>query len=169
MKLLNLINESKTPMPKAFALGWLTAMAKELVARKVQRRSSLHSELSVIFLDPGPAKQLNLKFRKKAYATDILSFTTDGLGELVLCPQVLRKQAIDNGHSFREEFGYLLIHGVLHLLGYEHEAGGQEEQLMMNLQDEVFDRLCKKFNLGRRGNKKNVNRRRNLRNKEKNI
>ena len=164
-----LLTESQTPLPRSFAKAWLLALGKELKKRKVRRQKFLQRELVVVFLDSRPDQRLNQQFRQKNYATDILSFSNEELGELVLCPQVLMKQAVAHGLSFREELGYLLIHGVLHLLGYEHEAGGREAQLMLDLQDEVFDRLCKKLNLGRRGKNKNVHRRRNLRTKEKNI
>ena len=60
------------------------------------------------------------------------------LGELVFCPSVVKKQAQENRHSYRDELAYLSIHGLLHLLGFEHEGGGQRAKEMYDLQDSLF-------------------------------
>jgi rRNA maturation RNase YbeY len=101
--------------------------------------------LTVVFMDQAQAKKLNKKYRGKNYATDILSFAPEakgqGLGELVLCESVLRRQAKEHKLSFNEEMDYLLIHGFLHLLGYDHEKSRKEEVKMMRLQDKLFEKL----------------------------
>lgn len=107
-------------------------------------------ELTVVFLDPAPAKKLNHTYRKKNYATDILSFegaTPMELGELVICPQVLQMQAKEHHHGFRAELAYMLIHGVLHLLGHDHERSHKEAQKMFQIQDQLFDRLRNQFDI----------------------
>ena len=174
---IHLVNLSTVAMPRKFARDWLSELARELSKRKVKNLQWLGKDLTLVFLDRGRAKNLNFQFRKKKYPTDILSFSgepngmseLDELGELVLCPQVLKKQADLRKMSFKEEFGYLLIHGLLHLLGYEHEGGGRSEKMMIALQDEVFDCLRKTFNLGgQKRSSKDVHRRRDLRVKKKN-
>jgi probable rRNA maturation factor len=71
------------------------------------------------------------------------------LGELVFCVTKLKSQARENQHSWQAEFSYLLIHGVLHLLGFEHEGKGPEArkkaQLMLKFQDVLFDRIREKY------------------------
>ncbi len=101
-------------------------------------------DLTIVFLDTAAAKKINREFRGKNYATDILSF--DG-GELVLCPQVLKRQAKEHRHSFNAELGYMLIHGVLHLKGFDHEKSKSAAAKMFKIQDQVFDRLCAKFEI----------------------
>ncbi len=161
-----LINNSEFRLPKKFIEEWLKALAKKL-------KLPAKTEVTVVYLDPGPARKLNLEFRQRDYATDILSFQpitdpSDGpkgnpkgspkrtmaarsphLGELVLCPEVLERQAKAHRHSFKAELGYMLIHGVLHLLGYDHEGEGlkaeREAKKMYKLQDELFESLTKKF------------------------
>lgn len=146
MKHLNLINQSDISMPRAWIKEWMSALSRELKKNKIVIRQR---ELAIIFLNPATAKETNQEYRGKNYATDILSFEgdQDSLGELVICPQVLKAQAKEHGHSFRAELGYMLIHGVLHLLGYDHEASKKEEKKMFQIQDQVFDRLCEKFEI----------------------
>lgn len=104
----------------------------------------MSKELTIVFMDPKPARQMNKQFRSRDYATDVLSFEAlipESLGELVLCPQVLQKQAQEHGLSYREELGYMLLHGVLHLLGYDHETGREDAEEMFAVQDAVFAKL----------------------------
>ena len=75
-------------------------------------------------------KKLNTHYRKKSYATDVLSFTAPEpfrsmghLGELVIALPVLRRQAREHRHSAEAELWILLTHGLLHLLGMDHEKG----------------------------------------------
>lgn len=116
----------------------------------LQKEREIRVGLTVVFLDPTQARQLNRKYRNKDYATDVLSFNSDvpgELGELVLCPQVLRRQAKEHGLSFRAELAYMLIHGVLHLQGLDHEKSKAEAAKMFKIQDQLFDRLCSKFDI----------------------
>ena len=116
----------------------------------IRKELKIKDDLTVVFLDPAPAKKLNHQFRKKKYATDVLSFSSDlpgELGELVMCPQVLQRQAKEHGLSLKAELSYMLIHGVLHLLGYDHEKSEREAQKMFRIQDQLFDRLRIKFQI----------------------
>ena len=87
-------------------------------------------------------KGLNKKYRKVDKVTDILSFESyekNVLGELVFCPEFIEQQAKKHGLSFYEEFSYLILHGILHLLGYDHETDEKEAERMFSLQDKLFD------------------------------
>jgi probable rRNA maturation factor len=137
-------------MPKKFLNNLVAALSKELVTRKVLKSSQRQLELTVVFLNAAAAKKINHSFRKKNYATDVLSFPADAaresaLGELILCPQVLQKQAGEHSLSFQEELGYMVIHGVLHLLGYDHEKTEYEAKKMFRLQDEMFGQIFDKI------------------------
>ncbi len=142
----NLINSSKIRMPRGFITLWLSEAERALQKKKIRFNSQ--AELTIVFLDKLPAKKINWQYRQRNYATDVLSFEGDGkfnLGELVLCPDVIAKQAKDHGLTFQQELGYMLLHGVLHLLGYDHENNEREAKRMFLIQDEVFDKLCRKF------------------------
>lgn len=109
-------------------------------------KAQAQRELSVVFLDSKEAKKTNKQFRGKDYATDVLSFESlspDHFGDLVLCPQVLQKQAQEHGLKYQEELGYMLLHGILHLLGYDHETSPQEAEVMFQIQDATFQTLLK--------------------------
>ncbi len=91
---------------------------------------------------------MNHEFRGKDYATDVLSFDSlepTSLGELVLCPEVLKRQAQEHGLTYQQELGYMLLHGVLHLLGYDHETNPKDAEKMFALQDAVFETLFEKI------------------------
>jgi probable rRNA maturation factor len=111
-------------------------------------------ELSVVLVSLEKMKELNGKFRGKDEATDVLSFECcdDGikkegleirpLGEVVICPAYVEEQGKENGNSLEKELSFVLIHGILHLLGYDHEKGGAEEKIMQEKQ-ECY--LCRSF------------------------
>ena len=145
---LLIVNESKATIPRKFLTTWGELLSKELIKRKEVAKEFKNIELTLVFLDPRPAKKINQEFRNKDYATDVLSFesmTPDSLGELVLCPEVLKKQSKEHGLTFQMELGYMVLHGVLHLLGYDHELGEKEAQEMFELQDDLFEVLLKKI------------------------
>ncbi|MCE3010426.1 MAG: rRNA maturation RNase YbeY [Proteobacteria bacterium] len=136
----------------------------ELQERKLRNKSELQKELTLIFFSEKKARELNLQYRQKDYATDVLSFEGDefSLGELVFCEKVILRQAREHGLRPHQEWAYLLIHGVLHLLGYDHELKKVEARKMFKIQDEVFDRWMKSHEILRRG-RSHVHRRGNLR------
>jgi probable rRNA maturation factor len=82
-------------------------------------------------------RRLNSRYRHKDAATDVLSFPADEpgeLGDVVIALGVARRQAADAGHSLTAEFRVLALHGLLHLLGYDHERdAGQMRRLERRL------------------------------------
>ncbi len=139
---ITIINETQSRCPKKFIENWMSFIEKELTRLKVHQYKLLkNSHVTIVLIERAKARKLNLHYRQKDYATDILSFSGDGrteLGDLVLCWPVLIRQAKEHDLSFNEELAYLLTHGVLHLLGYDHEKNHREEKLMLSLQDKVF-------------------------------
>ena len=77
--------------------------------------------LSIAYVDPEKSRELNKKYRKKDRATNVLSFALrKDMGELVLCPAVIKKEAKNFGRTFDQFLGFLVIHGMLHLKGKVH-------------------------------------------------
>lgn len=90
------------------------------------------SELSIAIVSAEEMKSLNKRYRSKDGATDVLSFGCDDpcpvdsdqpvtLGDVVISPEVAEGQALELGHTVEEELNLLLVHGILHLLGYTHD------------------------------------------------
>jgi probable rRNA maturation factor len=113
------------------------------------------AELSVLLVDVPAMEALHVKWMNEPGPTDVLAFPMDEidvsrgpqddeqeagpalLGDVVLCPDVAAKQAVEAGHSAQAELHMLATHGVLHLLGYDH-AEPEEAQEMFGLQGELL-------------------------------
>jgi len=118
---------------------------KRLVKRIVNlvldyERINNRCEVSVILTDNKEIRKLNKEFRNIDKATDVLSFPMEEnvLGDIVISLDKTKKQADLYGHSFERELTFLCIHGLLHLLGYEHEISIDEEKIMFDKQKEIM-------------------------------
>ncbi|MCB0419367.1 MAG: rRNA maturation RNase YbeY [Bdellovibrionales bacterium] len=144
--IIETINKTHHNLPQQYFGDWVEVVVGDLKKKEIaqdQLKNTDQLEIAIVFMGKEEARQLNLQYRKKDYATDVLSFESfdrSSLGELVLCYDVVERQAKEHNLSFREEAAYLILHGILHLLGFEHENGGAEEEEMMNLQDDIFER-----------------------------
>jgi len=85
-------------------------------------------EVSIAFVDDAAMTSLNRKFRRKNKTTDVLTFPGDGpfLGDIVISLDQARRQAADEKHSLATEVRYLILHGILHALGHDHETDDGE-------------------------------------------
>ena len=102
----------------------LTRREVATFARRVLRAVDVEpEELSIAFVDDESMRELNRKFRRKNKTTDVLTFPGDGplLGEIVISVDQARRQAADEKHSLATEVRYLILHGILHAMGYDHE------------------------------------------------
>lgn len=148
---LTLVNQSSVTIPRKFLVDWVNAVALEIQSlkskdKRVTRLQWSGAELTIAFLDPEQAKELNKMYRERDYATDVLSFGDPApgvLGELAICPQVVQQQAREHGLTFQQELGYMVLHGILHLLGFDHEKSKREEKIMFEIQDSIFEKLRK--------------------------
>lgn len=106
-------------------------------------------EVSLTFVDNAQIRLLNREHRGIDKPTDVLSFPIfdddfgNGeylvLGDVVLSAEKAAEQAVEYGHSFEREIAFLTVHSILHLLGYDHEAGKAEESEMFEKQKEILD------------------------------
>ncbi len=113
------------------------------------------AEISVTFVNNERIRELNSKFRNKDSATDVLSFPLgeDGvydknpetgafmLGDIVISLETAYKQCFTYQHSLEREIGFLTVHSMLHLLGYDHEVSSLEERRMRETEELVLDKL----------------------------
>lgn len=140
-------------VPKAFVKRAVVAILTELrkplrLSGKAKTALGGAESLQLVFVTKSEIAKLNREYRGKAYATDVLSFapTEPGsLGELVFSLDVLKRQAKEHDMKFQDELGYMVLHGVLHLLGYDHEVSVAGAKRMFRLQDKVFDAVRRRW------------------------
>jgi len=104
------------------------------------------SELSLILVDSEEIHKMYKEYRGKDYVTDVISFEQDDeedenyRGDIFLCIDKVYEQAEKYEHSNEREFAFLLVHGVLHLHGYDH-IEEDDEKVMFAKQDEILNKL----------------------------
>jgi probable rRNA maturation factor len=110
------------------------------------------SELSILLVDTDTMSAYHEKYMDEPGPTDVLSFPMDELrapsgdeepplgllGDIVLCPEVTAAQAAESNRTAEEEADYLLVHGLLHLLGHDH-AEPAEKKVMFDLNDRIIE------------------------------
>jgi len=106
-------------------------------------------DLDVMLVDEEEMTQLHVKWMDEPGPTDVLTFPMDELrpnshevgilGDIVLCPRVAMRQAEDANHSFNYEMSILGVHGLLHIVGYDH-ANKEDEKEMFDLQNGIVAR-----------------------------
>jgi probable rRNA maturation factor len=100
-------------------------------------RRAAGRELGVRVVARAESRRLNARYRGRDRATNVLSFPAaripgapaQPLGDLVICPAVLRAEARLQGKSLRAHWAHLIVHGTLHLLGYDHEHSGEAQRM----------------------------------------
>lgn len=130
------------------------------VAKKVLKEEKVApTSLSIVLVGAERMRKLNRQYRGKNRVTDVLAFPAmkfdfskpyntfkelrkiEGLGEIVLCPRVIKKNARRFNLSFKQELFRCLIHGVLHLLGYDHEKNAKEGREMKEREEKYLSLL----------------------------
>ncbi len=114
-----------------------------------------HYDFSIILVEPETIRSINSEYRNIDKVTDVISFasldedsfispeSSIELGDIFVNVKAIREQANDYGHSLKREFCFLITHGILHLLGYDHMKS-DEEAIMIRLQEEILDEIAKR-------------------------
>ena len=120
---------------------------EDIDAEQWQEKSKV---LDIYITDENEARELNLEAREKDYPTNILSYPSDlpaaiiglmptlPLGELVICHAVVVREAAEQNKTVTQHISHLLTHGVLHLLGFDHELGQAEQDEMESFEIEIL-------------------------------
>ena len=121
----------------------------EKIIKDVEKYES-DKEISLILVDIDEIHKINLEYRHKDYPTDVISFEANSeddieeddsyAGDIFLCVDKVYEQAKEYGHSVEREFAFLLVHGVLHLHGYDH-IKKDDEKIMFAKQEEFLNYL----------------------------
>ncbi len=136
--MINIINDFDYDINIEEINEYVTFLKKELNKKK---------DLSIVFVDNNYIKDLNKEFRQIDKETDVLTFPEDldhYLGDIIISYPKLVEQAKEYQHSKKRELYFLITHGFLHLLGYDHLTE-EEEKLMFSKQEELLN----KYNIRR--------------------
>lgn len=122
-------------------------LTKTLIKQTVQAALFAPAEFTIRFVDAAEGQALNKEFRGKDYATNVLTFayTEDEdaevtLADIILCTDVLQQEAADQKKSLTDHAQHLIVHGVMHAQGYDHE-NDEEAQEMEQLETEILATL----------------------------
>ncbi len=104
----------------------------ESIVRKVLKGEKIKKNIEVAFVKKKEIKALNKKYRRKDKATDVLSFGTidDVLPQIVICIEIVKKNAKEDNIPFKQELSKVLIHGILHLMGMNHVKTKEAEEML---------------------------------------
>jgi len=105
--------------------------------RILSRNKLKTKEISMVVVGDAKIKGLNKKYLNKSEVTDVLAFD---YGEIFICLPQAKKQAKDLGHSLKQEIAILLIHGLLHLAGYNDESS-KNYNIMLKKQNQIWEKI----------------------------
>lgn len=107
-------------------------------------------EVTIRFGGEDEGRAMNKEFRHKDYATNVLSFVSDEdepdaeswyVGDIFICTPVLEREAKEQDKELAHHLQHLVVHGLLHLVGYDHELGEEEAERMENLEREILGEM----------------------------
>ena len=115
------------------------------VRRWVRAACAVPAEITVRLVDEDEGRDLNRDYRGKDYATNVLSFPYDSgarvCGDLVLCKRVVEREARDQRKPLEAHYAHLIVHGMLHLQGHDHETGKDDAERMEAVERQILETL----------------------------
>ncbi|MCX7165866.1 MAG: rRNA maturation RNase YbeY [Rhodocyclales bacterium] len=128
-----------------YPIGKDGAPTRPQVRRWVRAACAKPAEVTVRFVDAKEGRQLNRDYRGKDYATNVLSFPYESgepvQGDLVLCLPVVEREAQEQGKAREAHYAHMVVHGMLHLQGYDHETGRKDAERMEAKEKEILQAL----------------------------
>ena len=150
-KLLTVMMATLDDIDKRINSGLTLPYFTDIDAKIWQEKSKA---LDIYITDVVEGRELNLEARGKDYATNILSYPSDlpaaiiglmptlPLGELIICHAVVVREAAEQNKTVNQHISHLLIHGILHLFGFDHELGQAEQDEMERLEIDILAGLA---------------------------
>jgi len=121
-----------------YAARHRAALPRAFVSRCIRSALACDAEMTVRIVDAEEGQALNSSYRKKGYATNVLTFNYAQapmvMADLVLCAPVVAREAKEQGKSLQAHYAHLLIHGALHAQGYDHETSEADANEMETLE-----------------------------------
>ena len=121
----------------------------KVIKRTLKEEKVKNAYFSIVFVDDKTIQDINRDYRGKDRITDVISFAFEDndkksynniriLGEIYICIPQMERQAMEYGHSQKRELSFLTVHGLLHLLGYDH-MNTEDEKVMFSKQEMILD------------------------------
>ena len=119
----------------------------QMLINRIFKGIGTNKEFNIIFVDSTEIRRINNEYRKIDKVTDVISFAlcddldlvqTNELGDIFICVERAKEQALEYGHSELREFAFLAVHGYLHLCGFDHQTE-EEEKEMFKRQEEILN------------------------------
>jgi probable rRNA maturation factor len=110
---ISIQNATSTEVSRPQLRRWIVSTLRHIDTKQAQ--------IAIIFLGLDEAKKLNQQYRRKNYATNVLTFNlSEQAADIVICLEVIAREAKAQNKIFHDHLGHIVIHGVLHALGYDH-------------------------------------------------
>ena len=120
-------------------------LARHKVQRWIRHALATDAEITVRIVDAEEGQALNLQFRKKDYATNVLTFdyTQEPIvvADLVICAPVIAREAQEQNKTIEEHYAHMLVHGTLHAQGWDHETSEEDAQEMEAYESSIMAEL----------------------------
>ncbi len=120
-------------------------LPRHKVARWIRHALAVDAEITVRIVGSEEGQQLNREFRKKDYATNVLTFDYQqepvAVADLVLCAPVVEREAQEQNKSLEEHYAHLFIHGTLHAQGWDHETSAEDADEMEAYETAIMEEL----------------------------
>ena len=120
-------------------------LLKKTLIKTMEYLNIEYRHIDITFINDSQMKMLNRKYAKKNISTDVLSFSVEGydkelLGNIFISLNYAKKNTFNNSNSLIKEVKILCIHGILHLLGYDH-SNKKSEKVMLDLQEKLYEKF----------------------------
>ena len=120
-------------------------LKRHQVAKYLRHSLQNPAEMTVRIVQADEAQELNKSYRQKDYATNVLTFDysqePNVCADLVICAEVVEREAKEQGKTLQAHYAHLLVHGCLHAQGYDHELGEAEAEEMEALEIQIMQKL----------------------------
>lgn len=120
-------------------------LKRHQVAKYLRHSLQNPAEMTVRIVQADEAQELNKSYRQKDYATNVLTFDYSQepivCADLVICAEVVEREAKEQGKTLQAHYAHLLVHGCLHAQGYDHELGEAEAEEMEALEIQIMQKL----------------------------
>jgi probable rRNA maturation factor len=117
-------------------------LTRARVTKWIKHALAVDAEMTVRIVGEDEGRQLNAQFRKKDYATNVLTFDYQQaptvMADLVICGPVIEREAQEQNKSLEEHYAHMLVHGTLHAQGWDHETGEEDAEAMEAREIEIL-------------------------------